>query len=236
MGDAVDLTSGIIVDESSKYYHEGGKLFSRPLPGDEIVISGMAGVFPSSSDISEMRENLFNKVDMVAPNTRWGQWSYDQQEIPSRCGMISGLHKYDAGYFGVHERQGHSMDPMVRIFHEKAIEAILDAGLHPSDLEGTRTGVYVSVYSSENDKAWYYDNLSPQTFAVTGCQRSMIAHRLSYFLKLRGPSIIVDTACSSSFCALENAYRAVRLGEIDNAIVGGTHICLQPLMTLQYLQ
>lgn len=62
------------------------------------------------------------------------------------------------------------MDPMVRIFQEKAMEAIYDAGFHPSELEGTKTGVYVGVITNENDKSSYFDNnLSSQTFAVTGC-------------------------------------------------------------------
>lgn len=57
---------------------------------------------------------------------------------------------------------------MARIYLEKAVEAIFDAGLHPSELEGTRTGVYVGAISGENDRAWYFDDLAPQTFAVTG--------------------------------------------------------------------
>lgn len=64
----------------------------------------------------------------------------------------------------------------------------------------------------------------------------MIAHRLSYFLKLKGPSMTLDAACGSSFYAFENAYRAIRLGHIDNAIVGGTHLCLHPLTTIQLLR
>ncbi|KAJ8946535.1 hypothetical protein NQ318_004671 [Aromia moschata] len=68
----------------------------------------------------------------------------------------------------------------------------------------------------------------------SSAQRSMLAHRISYFLKLSGPSYVVDTACSSSLYAIENAYRAIRIGEIDAAIVGGANLCLHPSVTLQF--
>lgn len=45
--------------------HENGDLF-------EVVISGISGAFPESKDVSEFRENLFNKINMVsAENIRW---------------------------------------------------------------------------------------------------------------------------------------------------------------------
>jgi len=40
--------------------------------GEEIVISGIAGRFPSSDNMNQLRENLFNKVDLVrADHDRW---------------------------------------------------------------------------------------------------------------------------------------------------------------------
>jgi hypothetical protein len=43
------------------------KLFSRAFassPGDEIVISGMAGRFPKSANVAELFDNLYNKVSL----------------------------------------------------------------------------------------------------------------------------------------------------------------------------
>jgi len=40
--------------------------------GEEIVISGIAGRFPNSDNMNQLRENLFNKVDLVrADHDRW---------------------------------------------------------------------------------------------------------------------------------------------------------------------
>lgn len=57
----------------------------------------MAGVFPNSSDIHELCEKLFNKVDLVQPNSRWDS---AHLEVPTYMGTISNVDKYDAGFFG----------------------------------------------------------------------------------------------------------------------------------------
>lgn len=49
-----------------------------------------------------------------------------------------------------------------------------------------------------------------------------------------GPSFAVDTACSSSLLALDHALRAIRTGQCDAAIVGGTSLCLHPSTTAQF--
>nr|CAH7769735.1 unnamed protein product [Callosobruchus chinensis] len=62
----------------------------------------------------------------------------------------------------------------------------------------------------------------------------MVAHRVSQCLKLKGPSITVDTACSSSLFAFENAFKAIRSGQIDTALVGGVNMCTHPFVSLQF--
>ena len=60
------------------------------------------------------------------------------------------------------------MDPMGRLLLEKVIEALFDAGIHPSDLEGTNTGVFVGSCYSETEKTWLSDYMTQQGFAITG--------------------------------------------------------------------
>jgi len=39
-------------------------------PGEEIVISGIAGRFPESNNVEELKNNLLNKIDMVTDDDR----------------------------------------------------------------------------------------------------------------------------------------------------------------------
>ncbi|XP_045465555.1 fatty acid synthase-like [Harmonia axyridis] len=209
-----------------------GRFLAHPPEGEEICITGLAGIFPNSKDVHHFRDNLMQKIDMIDGDFR--RWHPIHPEIPQRTGKIYDIEKFDAGFFGIHHRQVNSMDPMARIILEKTIEAIFDAGLHPSELEGTRTGVFIGVCFAESEREVFFEFQEPQTFAMTGCMRSMLTNRLSYYLKLKGPSLVTDTACSSSLYALEHAYNAMRNGSCDMAIVGGSNLCLHPFVSLQF--
>ena len=78
-------------------------------PGDEIVISGMAGRFPNSYNIDHFSRNLYNKVDMVEDKET--RWKHTNPEIPKRMGKVFDLDKFDANFFGVSHKQASAMDP-----------------------------------------------------------------------------------------------------------------------------
>lgn len=62
----------------------------------------------------------------------------------------------------------------------------------------------------------------------------MNANRISYHLKLKGPSYSLDAACAASLYALAEAYHHIRLGKIDAAIVGGVSFIMRPQFTLGF--
>lgn len=96
------------------------------------------------------------------------RWPHYSPEIPKRMGNIGPLDKFDAQFFGIHFKQAHSMDPQGRILIEKAYEAIMDAGVNPKALRGSRTGVYVGACFAEAEKTWFYDRVTEGGFGITG--------------------------------------------------------------------
>lgn len=66
--------------------------------------------------------------------------------------------------------------------------------------------------------------------------RCFFAQRISYFLKLKGSSVNLDTACSSSSNAIDAAFRAIRKGECENAIVATANLILHPGSTVQFFR
>ncbi|KAM4525063.1 fatty acid synthase isoform 2-T2 [Odontesthes bonariensis] len=201
---------------------------------DEIVIAGISGRLPESNNLEEFWENLINGVDMVTEDDR--RWTPGLYGLPKRNGKLKDIGYFDASYFGVHPKQANTMDPQLRLMLEIAYEAIVDGGLNPTTLRGSRTGVYIGVSGSEAGEAFSRDPEELLGYSMTGCQRAMLANRLSYFFDFNGPSTAIDTACSSSLLALENAFHAIRQGHCDAALVGGVNLLLKPNTSVQFMK
>ena len=93
---------------------------------DDIIISGISGRFPQCHNIDELKDNLFNHIDMIDDKeTRWPSLLYG---LPKRTGKIDNLMKFDAEYFGINSKQADYIDPQLRILLELSVEAILDSG------------------------------------------------------------------------------------------------------------
>ena len=62
----------------------------------------------------------------------------------------------------------------------------VDSGVDPVELRGSRTGVFVGPSASEAETAWSRDPETASGYTLTGCSRSMVANRLSYFFDFKG--------------------------------------------------
>ena len=94
---------------------------------EDIVISGVAGRFPESDNIDELRDNLYSNVDLITEDER--RWPLGLYGLPTRSGKIKDLSKFDAQFFGVHGKQANLMDPQARLLLELTYEAMVDAGM-----------------------------------------------------------------------------------------------------------
>lgn len=199
---------------------------------EDIVITGISGRLPESSNIEEFKQQLFDGVDLVTDDER--RWPSGLHGLPSRTGKIKDISRFDATFFGVHAKQANVMDPQLRQLLELTHEAIVDAGINPQELRGSRTGVFVGVSESESSDYWTSDPELINGYGLTGCCRAMFPNRISYTFDFNGPSFAVDTACSSSLFALHQAVIAIKTGQCDAAIVGGVNLLLKPASSLQF--
>ncbi|XP_055919370.1 fatty acid synthase [Eupeodes corollae] len=199
-----------------------------------ISITGFSGRLPESSNIEEFKKNLFEGVDMVNDDPR--RWPKGLYDLPDRLGKIKDedLENFDQQFFSVHQKQAECMDAQLRMLLEVTYEAIVDAGVNPQEIRGSRTGVYIGVSSSETEQYWCNDPDRVNGYGLTGCARAMFANRLSFTFDFTGPSYCVDTACSSSLYALEQAFSDMKRGVCDNAVVAGVGLILKPTMSLQF--
>ncbi len=151
----------------------------------------------------------------LARTTRWGSFLPD-------------IDAFDADFFDISTREAVKMDPQQRLLLEVAWEAIEHAGIPPSSLRRTQTGVFAGACYTDYGSLAALDLANVDAWTNPGGALSIIANRLSYFLDLRGPSVTVDTACSSSIVALHLACQSLRIGDSDVALAAGVNLLLAP--------
>ncbi|WP_231969105.1 MULTISPECIES: beta-ketoacyl synthase N-terminal-like domain-containing protein, partial [unclassified Mycobacterium] len=151
----------------------------------------------------------------LARTTRWGSFLPD-------------VDAFDAEFFEISPSEADKMDPQQRLLLEVAWEALEHAGIPPSSLRRSQTGVFAGACLSEYGAIASNDFCGVDGWSNTGGAMSIIANRLSYFLDLRGPSVAVDTACSSSLVAIHLACQSLRTEDSQLAIAAGVNLLLSP--------
>ncbi|MFD0363633.1 type I polyketide synthase [Nocardia sp. GCM10030253] len=194
---------------------------------EPIAIVGMACRFPggvrSPEELWELIAAERTVVSEFPTDRGWRPASAHDEpgmQTVGRGGFLDGMADFDAGFFGVSEREAGAMDPQQRLLLEVSWEAIERARIDPTTLRGTDTGVWAAV-SDMTYSEWSPDWDGFDSYYVLGNQASLATGRINYVLGLEGPAVTVDTACSGALVALLQAVEALRGGGCSLAVTGG---------------
>ena len=199
------------------------------IPGDEDGIDGYWRLLEAQqSAVSDGVESRFSGLlrDNQLP------------QAARRAALLERVDLFDPRHFGISPREAVSMDPQQRLLLEVSWEALESAGIDPSSVYQSSTGVYLGVashdYAQLQLRAGGIEKIDPH-FA-SGAAQSVAAGRISYVLGLNGPSLAIDTACSSSLVAVHLACEALRRGECNAALAGGVNLILSPEPSIAFAQ
>ncbi|MCI0598547.1 MAG: SDR family NAD(P)-dependent oxidoreductase [Beijerinckiaceae bacterium] len=211
----------------------------------DIAIIGRACRLPGANSTEQLWDVLQAGRCTVSkiPPDRWPQERLLHPRPKERgrsytwaAGVLDDIWGFDPAVFGISPREAEQMDPQQRLLLDLTWEALEDAGICPSALAGSETGVFVGGSTLDYGNLRLHDPAGADAYFATGNTLAVLSNRISYAFDLHGPSFTIDTACSSSLVALDAAVAAIETGRIDTAIVGGVNILASPFGFISFSQ
>ncbi len=190
-----------------------------------VVVTGLGAITPCGPDVPSTWRALLDGRSGIGPIT-----GFDTTDWPVRI----------AGEVRDFDPQAHfdrrllkRLDRFSQLALVAAVEAVQDAALPTRPGGSERLGVYVGTgigglgeiqLSTQSFLQEGPKGLSP--FFLPRALTNMAVGNIAQRLGARGPSLCVSTACAAGNHSIGEAWRAIRAGDADAIVAGGSEACI----------
>ncbi len=190
-----------------------------------VVVTGVGMITPLGHSVADTWEAILAGRSGFGPFTLLDKGEHT-------AGGLCEVKDFDPdAYLG--RRDARRRDRNQQLATVAAREAMAQAGLEITDANRERVGITIGtgvggirtlVDQEQLRVARGLDRLSP--FAITMIMPNGAAGMLAIDYGIQGPSTTITTACAAGCDAIGHAFRAIRRGELDAVLAGGTESIL----------
>ena len=150
---------------------------SGDLGTSDIAIVGRACRLPGAPSVADLWTMLVEGRCAVSriPDDRWSLDRLMHPRGPERgktytwsAGTLGDIWGFDPAAFGLSPREAEQMDPQQRLLLELAWEALEDAGIRPSAIVGSDTGVFIGASARAHAHLGILDIAAADAYMMTG--------------------------------------------------------------------
>ncbi len=193
-----------------------------------VVVTGLGLVTPLGTGVDKNWEALAAGRSGVGPITR-----FDASQFPARiAGEVRDFKPED----WIEKRDVKKMDPFIQYVYACADQAMRQSGFQVTEDNADGFGVLIGngIGGLNTVEEYHKDfletglkHLSP--FFIPKLISNLGPGQISIRYGARGVTFTTTSACASGSHAIGEAYRMIKLGFLDAAIVGGTEAAITPL-------
>ena len=193
-----------------------------------VVVTGLGAVTPLGITVEEFWSNVAAGRSGVGPITL-----FDASPLPTR--FAAEVKGFDPTAF-INKKDARKMDRFTQFAFVAAQQALADSKLEITDanrddigcIMGSGIGGIITLESQHKVLLEQgSDRLSP--FFIPMMIGNMAPGMISIALNIHGPTMTTVSACASSNNAIGDAFRAVRMGEAEAMICGGSEAPISPI-------